>query len=74
MTENERIFKLQRSLTRSNPTIDIKERRNALLKLKQVIKDKQIEIEQALFSDLHKSKEESYLTEIGIVLSEINFA
>ncbi len=74
MTENERIFKLQRELSRSNPTIDIKERRNALLKLKQVIKDKQIEIEQALFSDLHKSKEESYLTEIGIVLSEINFA
>ena len=74
MTENERIFKLQRSLTRSNPTIDIKERRKTLLKLREIIKENQNKIEQALFLDLHKSKEESYLTEIGIVLSEINFA
>ncbi|MFR9504218.1 MAG: aldehyde dehydrogenase [Rikenellaceae bacterium] len=43
-----------------------------LSKLKTAILANQAEIEEALWSDLHKSPEESYLTEIGIVLLEID--
>jgi aldehyde dehydrogenase (NAD+) len=42
-----------------------------LKKLKSVIEGNQEEIQQALWKDLHKSAEEAYLTEIGLVLSEI---
>lgn len=74
METHTRIIQLQKSLVRQNPTIDVKERRQILLKLRSLITENCSLIEQALFDDLHKSKEESYLTEIGIVLSEINFA
>ena len=49
-------------------------RRDTLLKLRQMIIDREHEIEQALYTDLAKSSTESYMTETGIVLSEINFA
>lgn len=74
METHTRIIQLQKSLVRQNPTIDVKERRQILLKLRSLITENCSLIEQALFDDLHKSKEESYLTEIGIVLAEINFA
>ena len=74
MEAHTRIIQLQKSLVRQNPTIDVKERRQILLKLRSLITENCSLIEQALFDDLHKSKEESYLTEIGIVLAEINFA
>ncbi|MEE0917772.1 MAG: hypothetical protein UIQ67_05655 [Bacteroidales bacterium] len=68
METHTRIIQLQKSLVRQNPTIDVKERRQILLKLRSLITENCSLIEQALFDDLHKSKEESYLTEIGIVL------
>lgn len=43
-----------------------------LKRFKAAIIANQALIEQALWSDLHKSKEEAYLTEISIVLQEIN--
>ena len=49
-------------------------RRNKLLQLKALILQHENEIYEALHSDLHKSKEETYATEVGIMLSEINHA
>ena len=43
-----------------------------LKKLKQSILSHQTEIEDALWKDLHKSPEEAFLTEISIVLQEID--
>lgn len=57
---------------RSHQTKDIRFRLEQLRKLKKVIQKYQVEIERALWEDLHKSPEEAYLTEISIVLSEIN--
>ena len=44
-----------------------------LKKLKSAILKHQKAIENALWKDLHKSEEEAYLTEISIVLSEIDY-
>ena len=44
-----------------------------LRKLKVVILKYEAEISKALWQDLHKSEEEAYLTEISIVLGEIDF-
>ena len=58
-------------------TADIKTslnfRKNQLKKLHQAILDYEGQLYEALFKDLGKSKVESYATEIGFVLSEINF-
>jgi aldehyde dehydrogenase (NAD+) len=48
-------------------------RKQQLLLLKKAIKEQEQAIMQALFSDLKKSPEESYATEIGLVLQEINY-
>ena len=53
-------------------TRDIDFRLQMLRKLKQTILDFQPKIEDALWKDLHKSSEEAYITEIGIVLSELD--
>lgn len=45
-----------------------------LKKLKAAILKNEEKIYDALFADLGKSKEESWITEIGLVLSEINYA
>ncbi len=47
-------------------------RKNQLQLLKQTLLKYDSEIEQALFSDLKKSREETYATETGLVLAEIN--
>lgn len=57
---------------RSNATKSIDFRIEQLKKLRAAILNRQPEIERALWRDLHKSAEESYLTEISIVLQEIN--
>ena len=44
-----------------------------LRKLKKAILQSQDKIEAALWTDLHKSPEEAYLTEISIVLNEIDY-
>ena len=49
-------------------------RRNHLMALRNAVRKHEAEIAAALFSDLHKSSYESYLTETGLVLNEISFA
>lgn len=56
----------------SGKTKNIAFRIDQLKKLKAGIKKYESEISKALWEDLHKSKEEVYLTEISIVLHEID--
>jgi aldehyde dehydrogenase (NAD+) len=64
--ENQRIF------FSTDQTKDISFRLRQLRKLKQSILQNKEKIENALWEDLHKSPEESYLTEISIVTGEID--
>lgn len=48
-------------------------RREALLRFKKVILDNEKQITEALWKDLRKSPEESYLTEISMVTGEIDY-
>ena len=57
----------------SQQTKDITFRLSQLRKLKFAILHNQEKIEKALWEDLHKSPEEVYLTEISIVIGEIDF-
>ena len=62
----------QREFFLTQQTKDIGFRLTQLHKLKKAIIKNQGKIEQALWKDLHKSPEESYLTEISIVVGEID--
>ena len=62
----------QRAYFSTQKTKNIEFRLTQLRKLKQAILHYQEKIKHALWEDLHKSSEESYLTEISIVISEID--
>src|SRR5690554_4354851 len=68
----EQKFANQRAFFATHQTKDIGFRLTQLKKLKQVILNNEKKIQEALWEDLHKSPEEAYLTEINIVVSEIN--
>ncbi len=63
----------QRDFFRSGATLAPRFRIEALKKLRGAIVENRALIEQALHSDLSKSRFESYTTEIGILLSEIDY-
>lgn len=62
----------QKDFFKSGRTLDIKFRIAALDNLKKSILKHENDIYEALYADLNKSKFESFMTEIGMVLSEIN--
>ena len=62
----------QRNYFSSGETKNIDFRIKQLKILKSTIIKFEEKISSALYEDLHKSKEEAYLTEISIVLQEIN--
>lgn len=66
------IVSKQREFFLTNETKSIDFRLKQLKKLKQSIESHIDDIYDALWNDLHKSKEETFLTEISIVLNEIN--
>ncbi|MGL5318750.1 MAG: aldehyde dehydrogenase family protein, partial [Bacteroidales bacterium] len=66
------IYQRQKEFFSTGSTRSVEFRINALKHLKQAILNIQPQILDALWKDLHKSPEEAYLTEIGIVLSEID--
>lgn len=72
MTTSE-LVSLQRSYFRTGSTFPLSVRKDALAKLKQAILDREKEILAALKEDLGKSATESYMTEIGMTLSEITY-
>lgn len=66
------IVGLQREFFAKGETLDIATRLQALKALKAGILKYEKALAEALWQDLHKSYEEAYLTEISIVLGEIN--
>lgn len=66
------IVSRQRDFFLTNETKSIDFRLKQLKKLRQAIEKYSDDIYDALWRDLHKCKEEAFLTEINIVLNEIN--
>ncbi len=74
-TSSERIAAIaaaQKQWFRDSDRHDIKSRKESLRKLKSAILKWQKDLEEALWTDLHKSPEEALLTETSIVLGEID--
>lgn len=63
----------QRDFFASGGTQSLQKRKQVLKDLKAVLKTKSSDIEKALAQDLGKSASESYLSEIGMVLGEIDY-
>ena len=72
--EIQEILSRQREFFNTQKTLSYKFRLDALKKLKREIIALEADIAKALYDDLGKSYTEGYMTEIGMVLSEINFA
>ena len=73
-TSAERIVEIrekQRKYFHSGATLDVKARKAALKKFEQAVLKWEKPLCDALWTDLHKSYEEAYLTEISILLGEI---
>lgn len=67
-------FHLKRHFFDSGETLSYSFRKNQLRRLREAILKNQDLISKALYADLKKSHAESYLTEIGPALKEIDFA
>ena len=68
------ILASQKKYFRSEATLDVSFRKQQLKKLLRAIDEHQQALADALWTDLHKSFEEAYLTEISLVKAEIRCA
>ncbi len=66
------IVAAQKAYFRTGGTLPIAERKRALKRLRASLKKHESALAEALWTDLHKSYEEAYLTEIGLVYAEID--
>ena len=76
-TSNERmdaILAAQKKYFRSEATRDVRFRKQQLSKLLKAIESHEKELTDALWTDMHKSYEEAYLTELSLVKAEIRNA
>ena len=71
-TKIEQVVKLQKDFFLTGKTRDISFRKEILKKLLIWLKNNQPLVEDALFQDLNKTPFEAYVTEIGMVMEEIN--
>lgn len=69
----ENLINKQKNFFETNKTKDIKYRKQALKKLKEAILKYEKDIEIAIRKDLNKSSSETYMAELGLCLSEINY-
>lgn len=69
----EELFQLQQAFFATRATLPVAHRMDALHRLHMSILSHEKEIEQALAQDLGKCAEESYLCEVGMVLSELRW-
>jgi aldehyde dehydrogenase (NAD+) len=69
----EKIVKMQKLFFYGNQTKSLPFRLMALDRLEQAILKHESEIYEALKKDLHKSKAESYMAEVGMTLSELRY-
>ena len=70
--ELKELLKKQKNYFSLGKTLNIDNRRKILIKLKNIIKENEKRILEALNKDLRKSEFESYLSEVGLVYDEIN--
>lgn len=68
-----KLAKMQRIFFSGNKTKSLQFRMMALKRLEESIRKNEAEILSALKQDLHKSSAESYMTEIGMTLSELRY-
>ena len=62
----------QRSFFRTNQTLDIRWRKEQLIRLKIAVQTYEKDIAKALHEDLGRSEVEAYLTDTGVIITEIN--
>ncbi|MGL4739569.1 MAG: aldehyde dehydrogenase [Sarcina sp.] len=74
MFSNKEVFEKQKSFYNTGATLNLDFRIEQLKKLKNIIKNKEEKVLEALNSDLRKSRFEGYVTEISLVYEEINLA
>ena len=67
------IVERQRAYFRTHATADVSRRRDALRRLHAAVRAHEDDIARALREDLGKSRDEAYMCEIGLSLSEIRF-
>lgn len=72
-TDIARIVERQRAHFRTHATLDVEARRAALDRLREAVRAHEEDIASALERDLGKSREESFLCETGLALSEIEY-
>ncbi len=65
------ILKIQKEYFRGGATLSVGFRKASLKKLKAAVLEREEELKKALYADLGKSPSESYMCEIGLVLSEL---
>ena len=68
-----KIISKQREFFKNGNTLSVKARIEVLKRLKNTVRKYEQDICEALYKDLGKSKEESYMCEIGMVYSEIDY-
>ena len=73
MENIDKIMQKQRKFFNAGKTKDVNFRIESLKKLKKSILEHEDDIKKALKLDLNKSASESYMTEIGMTLSELNY-
>ncbi len=69
-----RLIEKQRAFFQSGMTLDVEFRLTQLKKLKKAVQSYRMELQEALKKDLNKPEFESYATEIGLVMEEIQYA
>lgn len=70
--EIQKIVEKQRRFYQTEKTRSLEFRLKALTRLERYIKQYRLRLERALYDDLKKSSSEAYMTEIGMVLSELH--
>lgn len=71
--EIKNLVKAQRKYFYTGATLTYAARMDALKRLKWALDKYEPELEQALYQDLHKARQESYMAEIGMVKAELGY-
>ncbi|MDR2038152.1 MAG: aldehyde dehydrogenase family protein, partial [Bacteroidales bacterium] len=69
----EKIFRSQQSFFRTQKTKEVSFRKENLLKLKNILKANEDQLNEAIFKDFSKSAFETYMTELALVYNEIDY-
>ena len=69
----ESLIKKQKEFFEQGKTLSYKTRKNYLIQLRNKINQYKSKLYQAIYKDLNKSETESFMCEIGLVLSDLNY-